>query len=147
MSKLFTAKDLETMIQEGKCLGELPADAKFTPMASDVLRREKIAPSSRAAKPSPDISPDQRVSIHDPVLPNAEYNWVPGKDPKTARDLEKFFYSPEIQQLKARMVRIGQRVDGRNYVDGNGGNITIRVGDNLVLCTPHPDLQRNDDGG
>ena len=34
------------------------------------------------------------------------------------------------------MVKIGQRIYGRGYVDGNGGNITIRVGDNLILCTP-----------
>ncbi len=34
------------------------------------------------------------------------------------------------------MCDIGRRIWEKDYVDGNGGNITIRVGDNLVLCTP-----------
>ena len=78
----------------------------------------------------------RRVKIHQPALPDAEYTWGPGCDPKTPRELERFFYSPEIQRLKERMVSIGKRIWGRGYVDGNGGNMTIRVGDNLVLCTP-----------
>ena len=57
-------------------------------------------------------------------------------DPKTAKDLEKFFYSPEIESLKQRICEIGKRIWNKGYVDGNGGNITVRVGDNLVLCTP-----------
>ena len=34
------------------------------------------------------------------------------------------------------MCDIGRRLWVREYTDGNGGNITIRVGDNLALCTP-----------
>jgi L-fuculose-phosphate aldolase len=34
------------------------------------------------------------------------------------------------------MVDIGRRIWEKDYVDGNGGNITVRVGDDLVLCTP-----------
>jgi L-fuculose-phosphate aldolase len=136
MNKLYTAKDLETMLQEGKCLGELPADARFTPMALDVLRKENVSPTGVPSRSSAVSATNQPVSIHNPVLPNAEYSWVPGGDPKNSRELEKFFYSPAIQQLKERVVAIGQRIYGRGYVDGNGGNITLRVGDNLVLCTP-----------
>jgi L-fuculose-phosphate aldolase len=136
MSKLYTVKDLESMLQDGKCLGEIPPDARFTPMALDLLRQEKQSPNQSPSPQSPSSSPNQPVSIHSPVLPSAEYNWVAGKDPKTSRELEKFFFSPAIQQLKERMVKIGNRIYGRGYVDGNGGNITIRVGDNLVLCTP-----------
>ncbi len=31
---------------------------------------------------------------------------------------------------------MGRRLWQREYTDGNGGNITVRVGDNLALCTP-----------
>ena len=31
---------------------------------------------------------------------------------------------------------MGRRLWQRDYTDGNGGNITVRVGDNLALCTP-----------
>ena len=34
------------------------------------------------------------------------------------------------------MCDIGRRMWEKDYVDGNGGNITVRVSDELVLCTP-----------
>ncbi len=136
MSKVYTAKDLESLLSKGKNLEELPSDARFTPMAMDILRRERIASRKPTRRSSVQPVEKEPVRIHEPVLPAAEYNWTPGHDPKTPGELKRFFYSPEIQQLKERMVSIGKRIWGRGYVDGNGGNITIRVGDNLVLCTP-----------
>lgn len=134
MSKLYTAKDLDLMIKQGQCLDQVPADAKLTPMARDIMRRHhRTAPATAKARPVASAGP---VRIHDPVLPNAVYDWKPGADPTTAAELEKFFYSKDIQVLKERICGIGQRIWSKGYVDGNGGNITIRVGDNLVLCTP-----------
>jgi len=60
----------------------------------------------------------------------------PAETPKTAAEIERFFYSKEIQVIKERICHIGKRIWNKGYVDGNGGNITVRVGDNLVLCTP-----------
>ena len=81
MSKFYTAKDLEKMIAQGTCLGTLPADAKFTPMARDILRKHKVKPGGSSSTAS---NAGSQVKIHTPVLPDAEYNWVPGGDPKTA---------------------------------------------------------------
>ncbi|NDV62854.1 class II aldolase/adducin family protein [Puniceicoccales bacterium CK1056] len=136
MSKFYTAKDLEKMIASGTCLKTLPSDAKFTPMARDILRKHKVKPGTAAPTATAGVATGSSVKIHTPVLPDAEYNWKPGGDPKTAAELEKFFYSPEIQVLKERICHIGKRIWDKGYVDGNGGNITVRVGDNLVLCTP-----------
>ncbi|MBC2605224.1 class II aldolase/adducin family protein [Pelagicoccus albus] len=134
MSKLYTAKDLEQLIKQGQSLDSVPANAKLTPMARDIMRKHKR--SAPAAAPAAAAPAGGQVKIHNPVLPNAEYNWTPGGDPKTAAELEKFFYSKEIQALKERICHIGERIWNKGYVDGNGGNITVRVGDNLVLCTP-----------
>ncbi len=71
-----------------------------------------------------------------PILPDYEYHWTPGQDPKTPAEIQAFFDSPPIVAIKHRMVDIGKRMWAREYTDGNGGNLTIRVGDNLVLCTP-----------
>ena len=71
-----------------------------------------------------------------PVVPDYEYRWTEGSDPKTKEEIESFFRSSAIETLKERVVDIGRRLWERNYVDGNGGNITIRVGDNLVVSTP-----------
>jgi L-fuculose-phosphate aldolase len=133
MSKVYTAKELERMLAEGQCLGTLPENARFTPMARDIYRKHRKA--TTATVPA-QVSAGGMIKIHQPVLPNAEYSWEPGKDPKTAEALKTFFYSKPIQDLKERICHIGRRIWEKGYVDGNGGNITVRVGDNLVLCTP-----------
>lgn len=51
-------------------------------------------------------------------------------------DLEAFFNSPPIHELKLQICDIGRRMWQRAYVDGNAGNIAIRVAKDLVLCTP-----------
>ena len=69
-------------------------------------------------------------------VPSEEHTWVQGSDPRTPRAIAAFFRSKRIEQLKRKICEIGRRMWQREYVDGNGGNITVRVGDNLVLCTP-----------
>jgi L-fuculose-phosphate aldolase len=46
------------------------------------------------------------------------------------------FHSEPVNELKAQIVAAGRRLWQREYVDGNGGNISARVNDELVLCTP-----------
>lgn len=69
-------------------------------------------------------------------IPTEEYSWPKGADPRTRSGLNRLFHSPKIERLKRKMCEIGRRMWQREYVDGNGGNITLRIGDNLVLCTP-----------
>lgn len=135
MSQFYTEKALQQLINQGKDLNSLPANAKFSPMARDLLRKHNAKPGT-ATSETPASTPSGTPRIHVPVLPNYEYDWTPGADPKSAKDIEAFFYSPEIQALKQRICDIGERIWNKGYVDGNGGNITVRVGDNLVLCTP-----------
>lgn len=131
MSKLYTAKDLEKMIENGVCLGTLPDNARLTPVARDLLRKHSTGSSF-----SKETRKDPALRIENPVLPDHEYTWQPGADPKSARELKAFFESAPIKALKEKMCQIGRRIWEKGYVDGNGGNITVRVGDNLVLCTP-----------
>lgn len=76
------------------------------------------------------------MSIKELTIPDPQYAWIEGADPATDKEIEAFFNSPEIEQLKVRMCEFGRRMWQRNYVDGNGGNISIRVGDDLTLSTP-----------
>src|ERR1019366_5054164 len=50
--------------------------------------------------------------------------------------LQTFFNSSAARNLKAQLCDIGRRLWQREYVDGNGGNLAIRIGEGLVLCTP-----------
>ena len=52
------------------------------------------------------------------------------------RTVKAFFNSPGVHALKLQLCDRGRRLWSRAYVDGNGGNMAIRVGENLVLCTP-----------
>lgn len=44
--------------------------------------------------------------------------------------------STEAEALRAEILRVGQKLWERQYVDGNGGNISVRLGSEYVLCTP-----------
>jgi L-fuculose-phosphate aldolase len=42
----------------------------------------------------------------------------------------------EADALRAEILRVGRKLWERQYVDGNGGNISVRLGPEYVLCTP-----------
>jgi L-fuculose-phosphate aldolase len=135
MPQVLTLSEVEALTKSGQAI---PADAMLTPSARDFVNERTrytgratmngtanhAAPARAAAKPAA------------PSIPDYEFKWTPGSDPKTPAEIEKFFNSPALQVLKQRMCDMGSRLWTRDYTDGNGGNITIRVGDNLALCTP-----------
>jgi L-fuculose-phosphate aldolase len=42
----------------------------------------------------------------------------------------------QAEALRAEIVRNGRKLWERQYVDGNGGNISVRLGSKYILCTP-----------
>jgi len=48
----------------------------------------------------------------------------------------ELFNSAEANALRAEIIRVGRKLWDRKYVDGNGGNISVRLGAEFVLCTP-----------
>ncbi len=44
--------------------------------------------------------------------------------------------SAEARAVKDEIVAVGKKLWQRSYVDGNGGNISCRIGEKHVLCTP-----------
>jgi L-fuculose-phosphate aldolase len=117
MKQVISVRDLQDMLRKEGRIQSLPGDALLTPSARDMLREleggaHKAAPKAALAK-----------SV------NAK---------SAASDLEAFFNSPELREHKETICDIGRRMWQREYVDGNGGNISIRVGPekDLVLCTP-----------
>lgn len=53
-----------------------------------------------------------------------------------ADDPLEIFNSPGANALKNEILRVGKKLWERQYVDGNGGNISVRVSPHYVLCTP-----------
>ncbi|MHB8523484.1 MAG: class II aldolase/adducin family protein, partial [Limisphaerales bacterium] len=95
-------------------------DAILTPSARDLLRDLEGHGASR--------SPGSATNSAATAKP------VTSKSSKP--DLEAFFGSPAVHALKEQLCDIGRRLWHRAYVDGNGGNIAIRVGEDIALCTP-----------
>jgi L-fuculose-phosphate aldolase len=135
MRTIVTANDVESLLRAGK---PVPTDAMLTPSARDLLRSRMSAVASAASRPQSNGEGPARLggASGAPIVPDYEFKWKPGSDPKTPAEIQAFFRSPAIETIKRRMVDIGRRMWEKDYTDGNGGNITVRVGDGLVLCTP-----------
>ncbi len=119
MKPVISAKDIEDLLRNGGDPRGLPADAIFTPSARDLLRDWQNRDGRNGAQ------------TNSPAPPAKPLN---SKSPKA--ELDAFFNSPYCQRLKEQLCDIGRRLWQRAYVDGNGGNIAIRVGEDLALCTP-----------
>jgi L-fuculose-phosphate aldolase len=48
----------------------------------------------------------------------------------------RLFSTPEAEAIKLEICAVGRKLWNRQYVDGNGGNISYRIGPNEVICTP-----------
>ncbi len=125
MKSVISAKDIEEFIRQGRDLRQLPEDAIITPSARDVLRDLELNGRGRNQDHS---------SRGLPVAPPAQAKPVTSNSP--AAEIEAFFRSPALEQFKQEICEVGRRLWQRAYVDGNGGNIAIRVGEGLALCTP-----------
>ena len=51
-------------------------------------------------------------------------------------EIEAVFNSPAIHEFKLEICDVGRRLWQRAYVDGNAGNLALKVGEDVVLCTP-----------
>ena len=78
---------------------------------------------------------DSKLYINPPLVERA-YDWKNGPQPKTRKELDKFFNSPAINKVKDQICEMGRRIYNKGYTDGNGGNLSVRVGEDLVLCSP-----------
>lgn len=123
MKQIISVKDLEEMTRNGQDLHSLPSDALLTPSARDYLR-DLEGHGNHNGKAA--------LASHEQLSSSAKP--VTSKSPKS--EIETFFNSPRIHGLKLQICDIGRRLWQRAYVDGNGGNIAIRVGEDIALCTP-----------
>lgn len=48
----------------------------------------------------------------------------------------RLFSTPEAEEIKKEICAVGKKLWLRQFVDGNGGNISYRIGPNEVICTP-----------
>jgi L-fuculose-phosphate aldolase len=124
MKTVISLRDVEDLLRKGGSVDSLPADAIYTPSALELIRDAKSAPASKPAAP---VKTDAGAPAKTCPIPKAT---------ASAEEINRYFNSPEINALKEDICSVGHRLWQRNYVDGNGGNISIRLSEDLVLCTP-----------
>ena len=64
---------------------------------------------------------------------------MPAKKTPAARKSKsnpKLFSTPAANRIKREICDVGRKLWLRQFVDGNGGNISYRIGPNEVICTP-----------
>ena len=113
--KLFAQREAEEFAKTGGKEFRYDRETRVTPGAKDILTEAGIKVIFDATgSPSSTSSPAQSGS---------------GTD-------QQLFSSPEAEKLKAQICDIGRRIWMREYCDGNGGNISCRLGADRFIVTP-----------
>jgi L-fuculose-phosphate aldolase len=107
---VLTLGDIEGAAQKGATEILLAEKAILTPSAREALELRRIATRTGGGKAASPASSDPRIAAA--------------------------FDSPEAQAIKEEICAVGKKLWMRQYVDGNGGNISYRIGPNEVICTP-----------
>jgi L-fuculose-phosphate aldolase len=115
--KLFAQKEAEAFLKTGLKEFRHTSETRLTPGAKDILTDAgiKIVFDSNAVSPAVASAPAT----------------VAG----TSSDA-KLFVSPAATLLKQQICDIGRRIWMREYCDGNGGNISARIGPDRFIVTP-----------
>jgi L-fuculose-phosphate aldolase len=125
--KLIALRDAESAKAAGASTIAVAAGSVVTPSARDFLAQNSIELSQSScgcpASSAPAACP--ATGAHS-VLPSG------GRPAPNV----KLFSTPEAEAIKKEICAIGKKLWMRQFVDGNGGNISYRIGPNEVLCTP-----------
>src|SRR5579871_1966569 len=133
MSQVISTRDIQEMIRNGKSLTELPADAILTPSARELIQDwETNGGNNNGALQASNGNGNTPYVAGEHIAPPPKK--LNSKSSKA--ELEAFFKSPYAHSLKEQICQMGHRLWKRAYVDGNGGNMAIRVGEDIAICTP-----------
>jgi len=109
--KVVTLSDIDAAVRESATEVRIAPGAILTPSAREALAEKRLAVGS--GSPVPDAA-------------------ATGVDPARLA----LFHSPEAEAVKEEICAVGRKLWMRQFVDGNGGNISYRLGANEVICTP-----------
>jgi len=121
--RLIAMRDVQDAVTAGATSIVIAANSVVTPSARDFLQQhgielvmEKAAGGSQqAAHPAASSA----AVVSGPSVVN-----------------RRLFSTPEAEAIKKEICSVGRKLWMRQFVDGNGGNISYRIGPNEVLCSP-----------
>jgi L-fuculose-phosphate aldolase len=117
--KLVSMRDAQDAHAKGAKSITVAENCVVTPSARDFLLQNKIELVANGSSTAP-------------AAPTAKAGAASGKSPSNP----KLFFTPEAEAIKKEICAVGRKLWMRQFVDGNGGNISFRIGPNEVICTP-----------
>lgn len=117
--KVLTLRDVQEAASAGATRIRVAENCVVTPSARDLLQQRGMVMDAAVTATNAPGGPAA-------VEPGA------GVAPANAR----LFSTPEAEAVKKEICGVGKKLWMRQFVDGNGGNISYRIGPNEVLCTP-----------
>jgi L-fuculose-phosphate aldolase len=125
--KVVTMRDVQDAAAAGASRVVTAANCVLTPSARDFLRQRNIQIVNGAAGAG-----SSRNDAAPAVRSNGNGAHAAVKSPANPR----LFSTPEAEEIKMEICAVGKKLWMRQFVDGNGGNISYRIGPNEVICTP-----------
>ena len=119
--QLIAQKEAAEFVKTGAKEFRQNSETRLTPGAKDIFTEAgiKVVYDSGAAAPA---------SSPAPATSSAAGGY-------SAEDV-RLFASKEANDIKEQICDIGRRIWAREYCDGNGGNISARLGPDRFICTP-----------
>jgi L-fuculose-phosphate aldolase len=130
--KLVAMRDVQDAAAAGANQVLIGDNSIVTPSARDFLAQNNIAivpngkgsGSSSAPKPASAAPASGQIEAYRNAVINR-----PAPNPR-------LFNTPEAEAVKQEICAVGRKLWMRQFVDGNGGNISYRIGPNEIICTP-----------
>ncbi|MFZ1941936.1 MAG: class II aldolase/adducin family protein [Terracidiphilus sp.] len=121
--KLVAMRDVQEALAAGATSVVTAANSVITPSARDFLQQHGIDIVTGSAEAGARV-------VQDP-FPGSN-----GAASHLAAANPRLFTTQEAEAIKKEICAVGKKLWLRQFVDGNGGNISYRIGPNEVLCTP-----------
>jgi L-fuculose-phosphate aldolase len=120
--RVLTLRDVQEAAGAGAARIRVAENCVVTPSARDFLQQRNIVLETSGAAASNGSAASAAATV-----PPA--NSLAPANPR-------LFTTPEAEAVKKEICTVGKKLWMRQFVDGNGGNISYRIGPNEVLCTP-----------
>ncbi len=130
--KLVAMRDVQSALAAGASRVLIGENSVVTPSARDFLAQHNIALVANGKG-----SASAQIAQKESSAPSASsaYGNI-GTAPSRSAANPKLFFTPQAEAIKKEICAVGRKLWMRQFVDGNGGNISYRIGPNEVICTP-----------
>jgi L-fuculose-phosphate aldolase len=122
--KVVTMRDVQEAVAAGATRIVIATNCVVTPSARDFLQQRNVALETNGTVGSTSATPSRTSLVSSHTAPSR------------AASNPRLFNTLEAEAIKKEICAVGKKLWMRQFVDGNGGNISYRIGPNEVICTP-----------